>query len=120
VCGSLSGTGPRCGQAFVDFSGCFALSCSRVGCSLPDNGFCGYCLHDANGDAHAHVANCPHNIAPGRDVFASFEVFQEAQRRRCRRMLRAYLDTLDAPMRARALRDCSLDLRELRIAVDEI
>ena len=28
---------PRCKQAFVDFDGCFALKCSRAGCS------CGFC-----------------------------------------------------------------------------
>jgi len=111
---------PRCGQAFVDFDGCFALSCSRVGCSLPACGFCAYCLHDANGDAHAHVAECRHNIAPGRGVWASLEIFKEAQRRRCTRMIREYLATLDAASRARALRDCAQDLRDLGIAPNEI
>ena len=103
---------PRCGQAFVDFEGCFALSCSRVGCTMPPCGFCAYCLHDANGDAHGHVARCQYNIAPNRDVFASAAVYQEAERRRCRRMLDAYLATLDDRARARALRDCAQDLRE--------
>ena len=111
---------PRCGQAFVDFDGCFALSCSRVGCSLPACGFCAYCLHDANGDAHAHVAECRHNIAPGRGVWASLEIFKEAQRRRCTRMIREYLAALDAASRARALRDCAQDLRDLGIAPNEI
>ena len=31
---------PRCGQAFVDFSGCLALTCGRAGCGC---GFCGLC-----------------------------------------------------------------------------
>ena len=111
---------PRCGQAFVDFDGCFALSCSRVGCPLPACGFCAYCLHDANGDAHHHVANCPHNIAPGRSVWATLESFREAQRRRCTRMMREYLANLDEASRARALRDCAQDLRDLGIAPNGI
>ena len=106
---------PRCDQAFIDFEGCFALSCSRVGCSMPQHGFCAYCLHDANEDAHRHVADCEYNIAPNRDVFAKIEVFHEAQRRRCQRLLRAYLATLDERTRARALRDCKNDLRDLQI-----
>ena len=106
---------PRCGQAFIDFEGCFALSCSRVGCTMPQCGFCAYCLYDANGDAHDHVANCPHNIAPDRGVFAPIEVFHEAQRRRCKRMLREYLSTLDERTCERALRECEKELRDLRI-----
>ena len=106
---------PRCGQAFIDFEGCFALSCSRVGCTLPPHGFCAYCLHDAQGDAHAHVANCQYNIAPGRNVFASIQVFHEAQRRRCQRTLRQYLATLDHRSQERALCDCARELRDLRV-----
>lgn len=36
----LTLTCPRCGQAFVDFSGCMALTCSRTGCGC---GFCAIC-----------------------------------------------------------------------------
>ena len=57
---------PRCGQAFVDFVGCFALTCSRDKAA-----FCAYCLEDCGADAHRHVANCPHNIAPGKALFAT-------------------------------------------------
>ena len=32
---------PRCGQAFLDYNGCVALTCSRAGCGA---GFCGFCL----------------------------------------------------------------------------
>ncbi|EOD21554.1 hypothetical protein EMIHUDRAFT_240994 [Emiliania huxleyi CCMP1516] len=107
---------PRCGQAFIDFEGCFALSCSRVGCTMPPHGFCAYCLHDANGDAHHHVAHCRYNIAPpGNGVFASIEVYREAERRRCQRMLREYLGKLDERTRARALRDCAQEFRDLRV-----
>ena len=51
---------PRCEAAFVDFNGCFALACHRCQC-----GFCAYCLADCGGDAHAHVAACPHGLQDG-------------------------------------------------------
>ena len=38
---------PRCRQAFYDFEGCFAISCSACPCK-----FCGWCFNDCgNGDA---------------------------------------------------------------------
>jgi hypothetical protein len=44
---------PRCKRAFLDFTGCCAVTCQ---CGA---GFCGLCLVDTNGDAHAHVPQCP-------------------------------------------------------------
>ena len=44
----------RCGQAFCDFSGCFALKCSRC-----NAGICAYCTADVGVDAHRHIAHCP-------------------------------------------------------------
>eukprot|EP01105_Mastigella_eilhardi_P007620 TRINITY_DN1911_c0_g3_i2.p1 TRINITY_DN1911_c0_g3~~TRINITY_DN1911_c0_g3_i2.p1 ORF type:complete len:3679 (-),score=783.02 TRINITY_DN1911_c0_g3_i2:52-10641(-) len=40
---------PRCPRAFVDWDGCFAVTC-QCGCS-----FCGHCLRDCGTDAHEHV-----------------------------------------------------------------
>ena len=45
---------PRCRNAFVDWSGCFAVTC-QCGC-----GFCGHCLQDCGADAHQHVGQA-HN-----------------------------------------------------------
>jgi hypothetical protein len=49
----LSPTCPTCGVAFLDFSGCFALTC--VNCS---SALCGYCLQFCGSDAHSHTASC--------------------------------------------------------------
>lgn len=73
---------PRCRQAFLDFSGCFALTCSRAGCGA---GFCAYCLTDCGNDAHAHVANC--DLNPGNGVFGDAAQFEEVQRQRRTRLL---------------------------------
>ncbi len=40
---------PRCSGAFLDYSGCNALTCAR--CAA---GFCALCLADCGRDAHAH------------------------------------------------------------------
>jgi len=87
---------PRCRKEFVDFDACFALRCRNAA----DNGcraeFCAFCLAlcGTNAHAHQHVAQCPFNINPGRDVFGSLENFDEAQQRRRERLLWKYL----APM----------------------
>ena len=100
---------PRCHQTFIDFEGCFALTCSRCPC-----GFCGWCGEDSGGtDAHAHVARCQHK-PPGADTFFGTEQeFREAQDRRRRRELRHYLDSLDEAVRTEVLGACAGELRGL-------
>jgi hypothetical protein len=104
---------PRCGQAFVDFDGCFALTCSRDKAA-----FCAYCLEDCGADAHRHVASCPHNTAKARSVHASSEIFEEAQRRRRVRMLKEYLAPLGAADKAAVLEDCAASFKALGIHKD--
>jgi atypical dual specificity phosphatase len=76
---------PECGQAFFDFSNCFALWCSRC-----ESAFCAYCQESCRSernDAHAHVARCQYNIAPGKSIFASRKTFEYSQNlRRCRKV----------------------------------
>ena len=107
---------PRCGQAFVDFEGCFALTCSRAGCGCR---FCAYCLTDCGRDAHPHVRTCPKNTAPGRDIYGDEARFVGAQQTRRSSMLREYLATLPADVRSRAVRDCAQELRDLGIAPND-
>jgi hypothetical protein len=59
---------PRCEAVFLDFEGCFALTCSRLDCRA---GFCAWCLKDCGRDAHSHVPLCPE----GKGLFARREVF---------------------------------------------
>jgi hypothetical protein len=42
---------PRCKVPFIDFEGCFAVSCSACACS-----FCAWCFLDCGSDAHPHVS----------------------------------------------------------------
>jgi hypothetical protein len=72
---------PRCKTAFVDFEGCFALTCGR--CRA---GFCAWCLADCGADAHAHVANCPENQNRG-SYFGSENDFKTHHNRRRHRQV---------------------------------
>lgn len=107
---------PRCGQAFIDFNGCCALTCSRQGCNC---GFCAYCLEDCGGDAHTHVASCP----MGRDfggVFCSEQTFKRAQLERRRLMVVKYLDRsgFDAGARDRLLDMCKREFDDLGLRIE--
>jgi hypothetical protein len=105
-----------CRCAFIDFSGCFALTCTQCKCE-----FCAYCLEDCGGDAHRHVANCQYNIAPGKGVFASFHVFERAQRDRRTRLIREYLaQHVDTAMRAPLVQALARDLADLGIHVNQL
>lgn len=103
---------PRCGQAFLDFVGCFALQCSRCPC-----GFCAWCGADSGGsNAHEHVRNCREK-PPGADVFfGTFQQFEAAQRRRRRRLLHSYMPTLDVQTRAAVVQEMRRDFADLGLA----
>lgn len=109
-----------CGQAFdamEDDDGCFALTCSR--CATV---FCAYCGEGcgAGADAHKHVAECPDNIAPGRAVNASMEVFEAAQRLRRIRALKDFLGGLEPSERASLLKEIEVNLNELGIKKSDL
>ena len=100
---------PRCSQAFVDFEGCFALTCGRC-----RGAFCAWCLVDCGVDAHRHVAHCRHNRAPGRAVFGTAEQFVASQKERREQAVRQYIEQLPAHIdRAQLRAACAQDWREL-------
>ena len=74
-----------CNQVFVDFQGCFALTCSKCGC-----GFCAWCLEYCDRDAHAHVRECAakKNADP---YYGTVEEFHQAHRVRRKREVQQYL-----------------------------
>eukprot|EP00928_Gymnodinium_smaydae_P086801 TRINITY_DN71224_c0_g1_i1.p1 TRINITY_DN71224_c0_g1~~TRINITY_DN71224_c0_g1_i1.p1 ORF type:complete len:1363 (-),score=227.25 TRINITY_DN71224_c0_g1_i1:302-3889(-) len=104
---------PRCGQAFIDFEGCFALKCSRCSCA-----FCAWCLADGgDSDAHRHVRSCREKPASADTFFGSAEQFREAQARRQRRLLAEYLPTLEERVRRQV---CSEMRKALNGLVDDL
>jgi hypothetical protein len=94
---------PRCAQAFVDFEGCFALTCSRLACAAK---FCAWCLADCGADAHAHVLVCPCNPTRPISYFATASQFDDACAARRKRDVAAYVAEQlggDAQLRAAVL-----------------
>jgi len=108
----LTSTCPRCGQAWVDFTGCCALTCSHCHC-----GFCAFCLADCGGNAHAHVAHCAWG---GQGVHMRIQDWAAARNRHRVHLLRQYLAKLDPTAKAHALEDCRQDLDDLKINVAEL
>ena len=101
---------PRCKQAFLDFSGCFALECHACAC-----GFCGWCLADCGEDAHDHVSQCAAK-PPGADEFyGSREEFENAQRKRQKMLIHTYLQQHDASLRREILEACKTELEALKL-----
>ena len=103
-----------CHMAFVEFEGCFALTCSNAACGA---GFCAWCLADCGRDAHAHVAACP--AAPlGMDgYFHSLAVFQEHHQKRKKRLVIQRLEQEEPDVRKCALKRLERELADLHIPI---
>ena len=129
----------RCSQTFCDFSGCFALKCSRC-----NAGICAYCTADVGVDAHGHIAHCPAAKevlawqAKGKDgkgkvkkrrlvngphpdgTFGDMELFEEAQRRRRLRALAAYSEAWDEKFYDKFLNSLEIELKDLNITRKDV
>jgi Ankyrin repeats (3 copies) len=112
---------PRCGKAFEDFDGCFALTCRDTAGNGCNTHFCEFCFDiSALADAHTHVTVCPYNTNARKGLFGRLEVFIEAQRVRRQRLTHQYLDTLDAAVRGRALAAVEHELHDIGIDVEAL
>ena len=101
-----------CRAAVFDFDGCFAVSCSN--CRA---GFCGWCMRDCGGDAHAHVKQCDHSLHRG-SFYGSQEEFNQAHRQRRGAAVTAYLAfILDGEEKSLLEQQIQGDLRDLGIAL---
>ena len=90
---------PRCNQAFDNYSGCAALTCSNNHCGC---GFCAICLTDCGSDAHTHCTQ----------VHGSWTVstlqWQSLMRALKQRRLETYWETLPPEVREALQRDPSV------------
>ncbi|KAH9251083.1 hypothetical protein BASA81_011158 [Batrachochytrium salamandrivorans] len=84
---------PKCRNAFLDFSGCCALTCA--GCNIQ---FCAFCHRGESQNAHAHVSQCPENPNPNT-YFCDQEAYNAQQKQFKSTKLRAFLETLDLTTR---------------------
>jgi hypothetical protein len=112
---------PACALAMSDFvmegsvrtlpwEGCFAVVCR---CRAH---FCGWCFAIVPASTcHAHVSNCAHNTAPGRDVWGgpnAEALFSVCLRRRRQRMLDTLLAALPEAQRAPLLASLQRELAD--------
>jgi len=102
---------PRCQQAFLDFEGCFALTCSRQSCKC---GFCAHCLKDCGTDAHGCAADCGRRRGM-KDVFGRREDFEAIQKERRRRLVNEYLAEWNSELRNAIKSACERELKDLGI-----
>jgi hypothetical protein len=98
---------PRCKKAFIDFDGCYALTCSNCHC-----GFCAYCLKDCGSDAHGHVVSCPENASGNIYGHHDFDAIQTARKKKC---VLQFLNQLSKADRERVIDDNKDVLEELNI-----
>ena len=101
---------PSCDAQFIDFDGCFAVTCG-----LCKRAFCAWCLLACGDDAHRHVARCEDNLSG--TVFGSQAQFAEAMRRLKQRRLDEWKRETKDDIRAAVLatprvRDAVADARE--------
>ena len=65
-------------------------------------------------EAHLHVGHCPHNIAPGKNVFADQHTFDRAQKDRKTRLLKEYMSQMvQADLKNDVKKALLRDLRDL-------
>ena len=96
---------PRCGQVFMDFDGCFALTCSRPDCGC---GFCAKCLKDCGKDAHGHVGRC--DMYGARGFHGDFDKVQKVRRTA---LFKEFLQKLPPAAATRLTEDCARDVEDL-------
>jgi hypothetical protein len=111
--GILNLSCPRCGQVFMDFNGCFALTCSRCNC-----GFCAWCFKDCGSDAHRHVVSCASNKMSNRAVFGDMELWNESNRIRIRKQVLDKLDSItDMKIKGNVIKAIEKELTDLGISL---
>lgn len=105
----------KCSAAFLDFTGCFAITCGSCNGSM-----CGWCLEDFSPDAHAHVASCKYSLNKGQ-VFSTLELFNQRHKIRRQNKIKQYLSNiLDDNERIQLISTIKKDLEDLGIMVDNV
>ena len=104
---------PRCSQAFIDFTGCMALTCSQPGCGC---GFCGWCLADCGSDAYAHVRTCKARPPNHRSTyFAEKREYEAIWKKRRIQLLEAHLSKYDWSIQEKVLENVHIELANVEL-----
>eukprot|EP00525_Craspedostauros_australis_P008481 CAMPEP_0198132724 /NCGR_PEP_ID=MMETSP1442-20131203/58963_1 /TAXON_ID= /ORGANISM="Craspedostauros australis, Strain CCMP3328" /LENGTH=185 /DNA_ID=CAMNT_0043793795 /DNA_START=37 /DNA_END=594 /DNA_ORIENTATION=- len=117
ICNStLNLSCPHCHVAYVDFTGCVAIECSKC-----KGYFCGYCHAKATSWNHAHtlVETCPMNEKPG-DPYGSPEIIKRVQKKYRIGKLKASLQQYGKEMQTAVLTELGKELSALDIQTSEV
>lgn len=108
---------PQCRQAFLDFDGCFALTCGNQQCQC---GFCAWCFKDCGTDAHGHVANCPYGIIDGRQlsVYGDISQLRKVWNRIRKEKIRRQLSNVSQRIRTKILQSLEKEFRDIGLKMD--
>lgn len=101
---------PRCKTVFLDFEGCFALTCGTCNAH-----FCAWCFHVSDGDVHPHVKACPRSRSPG-SYYSTLASFNAVHVERRQMEATAYLNSIqNAEVRAKVIAFCKKSFDDLGI-----
>lgn len=102
---------PRCKIPFIDFDGCFAVSCHACNCQ-----FCAWCLKDCGNDAHPHVKICPNSLAPG-GFYGQLSQFNTVHVTQRKKAVISYLEKLPYEEKIATQAVITNDLKDLGISI---
>lgn len=102
---------PKCKTAFVDFDGCFALTCSHCPCR-----FCAWCLQAGSDGRAAHLCAASCGSKHGADgYYGTKELFNTYHEGRKRDEAKAFLLQLDEDVRKATMAACHNELDPLGV-----
>lgn len=103
---------PGCKCAFIDYTGCAALTCGI--CKV---GFCALCLVNCGTDAHSHVPNCQYN-QPGREIFINEDKFKKTHSKRRENLINQKLKNETDKVKNTIIKKMEKDFRDLGIQIN--
>ena len=106
---------PACGAVFIDFDGCWALTCSVNTCR---RAFCAWCLADCGKDAHKHVAACPEGN--GQYSGGDSRAFNAHHNKRRASKIQALLKEESKAMQKKVLDALKVELKDLGIQTSKL
>jgi hypothetical protein len=101
-----------CGMAFIDFTGCLALTCPR--CKA---GICAKCFKQFGINAHSHIQRGECEIDSCKDLFASQVYITHVQKLYKTQKLDAYIKTLSPSIATKILTNYKKEIKEAGVNI---
>ena len=101
-----------CGMAFIDFTGCLALTCPRC-----KSGICAKCFKQFGSNAHSHIQRGECEMDNCRDLFASQTYITQVQKLYKTQKLDAYVKTLAPSVATTILTNYKKEIKEAGVNI---